>query len=67
MKKVDSFLKETMRLDPAGSITFQRKVKKTFSLSNGQVIPAGVIIEVPAAAISHAAFPICVRSSSPPI
>jgi hypothetical protein len=53
MKKLDSFLKETMRLNPAGSISFQRKVNKTFSLSNGQVIPAGVIIEVPSAAISH--------------
>ncbi|KAK4032898.1 hypothetical protein C8A01DRAFT_40658 [Parachaetomium inaequale] len=53
MKKVDSFLKETMRLHPAGAASFQRKVNKTFSLSNGQVIPAGVVIEVPAAAISH--------------
>jgi cytochrome P450 len=53
MKKVDSFLKETMRLHPAGAASFQRKVNKTFTLSNGQVIPAGVVIEVPAAAISH--------------
>jgi cytochrome P450 len=59
MKKLDSFLKETMRLDPAGASSFQRKVKKTFTLSNGQVIPAGVVIEVPAAAISRdpAVFP----------
>lgn len=53
MKKLDSFLKETMRLDPAGSVSFSRKVNKTFTLSNGQVIPAGVVIEVPAAAVSH--------------
>ncbi|KAK4235824.1 hypothetical protein C8A03DRAFT_36300 [Achaetomium macrosporum] len=52
MKKVDSFLKETMRLHPAGAASFQRKVNKTFALSNGQVIPAGVVIEVPAAAIT---------------
>jgi hypothetical protein len=53
MKKVDSFLKETMRMDPAGFASFQRKVNKTFALSNGQVIPAGVVIEVPSYAISH--------------
>jgi cytochrome P450 len=33
--------------------SFQRKVLKPFTLSNGQVIPAGVIIELPAHAISH--------------
>lgn len=27
--------------------TFQRKVLKPFALSNGQIIPAGVIVEVP--------------------
>ncbi|KAK3290825.1 cytochrome P450 [Chaetomium fimeti] len=53
MKKLDSFLKETMRLDPAGTVSFQRKVKKTFTLSNGQVIPAGVVVEVPSAAIGR--------------
>ncbi|KAK4153783.1 hypothetical protein C8A00DRAFT_15017 [Chaetomidium leptoderma] len=53
MKKLDSFLKETMRLYPVGSASFQRMVNKPFRLSNGQVIPAGVVIEVPAAAISH--------------
>jgi cytochrome P450 len=53
MKKLDSFLKETMRLNPGGTASFQRKVNKPFTLSNGQVIPAGVVIEVPSAAISH--------------
>ncbi|SPQ25579.1 258d739b-6356-4995-8922-698f1a5f90e4 [Thermothielavioides terrestris] len=53
MKKVDSFLKETMRFTPAGAVSFQRKVTKSFTLSNGQVIPEGVVIEVPAAAASH--------------
>jgi cytochrome P450 len=52
MKKLDSFLKETMRRDPLGVFSFQRKVNKTFTLSNGQVIPAGVVIQVPSAAIS---------------
>lgn len=52
MKKVDSFIKETMRLHPAGAASFQRKVNKPFTLSNGQAIPAGVIIEVPSSAVS---------------
>jgi len=33
--------------------SFQRKVLKTFSLSNGQVIPAGAILELPAIGISN--------------
>ncbi|KAL2135133.1 hypothetical protein VTI74DRAFT_9726 [Chaetomium olivicolor] len=50
MKKLDSLLKETMRLYPANAVSFRRMVNKTFTLSNGQVIPAGVVIEVPSAA-----------------
>ncbi|GKT96318.1 cytochrome P450 [Colletotrichum tofieldiae] len=42
MKKVDSFLKES---------SFQRKVLKSFALSNGQVIPAGSFIELPSIGI----------------
>ena len=47
MKKLDSFLRETMRVYPLGWTSFSRKVLKTFTLSNGQVIPAGCVIEVP--------------------
>lgn len=53
MKKLDSFIKETMRLNPSSFATFQRKVNKTVTLSNGQVIPAGVVIQIPADAIAH--------------
>ncbi|TKW49462.1 Ent-kaurene oxidase [Colletotrichum tanaceti] len=52
MKKVDSFLKETMRYYLMGPTSFQRKVLKTFTLSNGQVIPAGSVIELPAIGIN---------------
>ncbi|KAM5349587.1 hypothetical protein ACJ41O_006092 [Fusarium nematophilum] len=52
MKKLDSFLKETMRCYPLAAASFQRKVLKSFTLSNGQVIPAGVIVEVPAGSIA---------------
>ncbi|KAK0663501.1 putative cytochrome P450 E-class, group IV [Cercophora samala] len=53
MKKLDSFIKETMRVNPAGFASFQRRVNKPFTLSNGQVIPADVMIEVPGHAIAQ--------------
>ncbi|KAK4169799.1 putative cytochrome P450 E-class, group IV [Cladorrhinum sp. PSN259] len=53
MKRLDSFMKESLRVDPLGSASFTRKVTKTFTLSSGQVIPEGVQIEVPAEAISR--------------
>ncbi|KAM0283941.1 hypothetical protein ACHAO9_009467 [Fusarium lateritium] len=52
MKKMDSFLKETLRVHPATMASFQRKVLQPFTLSNGQTIPAGVTIEVPAVAVN---------------
>lgn len=52
MKKLDSFLRETMRMYPINWTSFSRKVLKTFTLSNGQVIPAGSVIEVPAYSLS---------------
>ncbi|KAK6716762.1 hypothetical protein SNK04_007713 [Fusarium graminearum] len=52
MKKMDSFLKETLRVHPATMASFQRKVLKPFTLSNGQVIPAGLMIEIPAVAVN---------------
>ncbi|ROV91649.1 hypothetical protein VSDG_07942 [Cytospora chrysosperma] len=52
MKKLDSFLRETMRYYPTTWSSFHRKVLKTFTLSNGQVIPAGCTIEVPSYAMS---------------
>ncbi|KAL6859810.1 hypothetical protein ACO1O0_003834 [Amphichorda felina] len=52
MKKLDSFLKETLRLYPATMASFQRKVLRPFTLSNGQVIPSGTMIEVPAVAVN---------------
>ncbi|KAM4065581.1 cytochrome p450 [Hirsutella rhossiliensis] len=54
MKMLDSALKETLRLHPPGLATasFQRKVLQSFTLSNGQVVPEGVIIEIPTVAIN---------------
>lgn len=52
MKKLDSFLKETLRMNPATMASFQRKVLQPFKLSNGQLIPEGVTIEIPAVAVN---------------
>lgn len=52
MKKLDSFLRETARCHPLSWTSFSRKVLRTFTLSTGQVIPAGCIIEVPAYGLS---------------
>ncbi|PNP79956.1 hypothetical protein FNYG_06653 [Fusarium nygamai] len=52
MKKMDSFLKETLRVHPATMASIQRKVLEPFTLSNGQGIPAGVTIEISAVAVS---------------
>lgn len=51
MVKLDSYMKECVRFYPAGLTSFTRKVLKGFTLSNGQYIPKGVVIEVPSHAI----------------
>nr|XP_036582281.1 ent-kaurene oxidase [Colletotrichum truncatum]KAF6790941.1 ent-kaurene oxidase [Colletotrichum truncatum] len=53
MLKLDSFIKEIMRFYPQTATAFQRKVMKTFTLPNGQLVPAGTIIEVPSHAINY--------------
>ncbi|EUC48267.1 hypothetical protein COCMIDRAFT_87858 [Bipolaris oryzae ATCC 44560] len=50
--KLDSFIKEVGRWYPFSITSFARYVHKPFILSNGQHIPAGVIIEVPSDAVS---------------
>ncbi|GME45485.1 Cytochrome P450 [Neofusicoccum parvum] len=52
MKKLDSFLKESMRLHPTQMAMMQRKVLQPFALSSGTTIPAGVVVEVPSIAVS---------------
>ncbi|TDZ25022.1 Cytochrome P450 monooxygenase ATR2 [Colletotrichum orbiculare MAFF 240422] len=53
MKKMDSFLREVMRVTPLSASAYVRKVLKPFELSNGQVIPAGVFVEVPSVGINR--------------
>ncbi|KAI3390374.1 hypothetical protein diail_9883, partial [Diaporthe ilicicola] len=52
IKKLDSSLRDVMRMNPLGMSSFKRKVLKTFTLSTGQVIPAGCLIEVPVVGIN---------------
>ncbi|TXC12414.1 hypothetical protein FocTR4_00017238 [Fusarium oxysporum f. sp. cubense] len=53
MKKLDSFLEEILRFHTLGAGSFKRKVLKPFNLSNGQHIPAGVYLELPAGGIAY--------------
>ncbi|KAF4843417.1 Cytochrome P450 monooxygenase ATR2 [Colletotrichum siamense] len=52
MVKLESFLTESMRTYPMSAANAQRKVLQPFTLSNGQTIPSGVLIELPSAAVN---------------
>ncbi|EUC32269.1 hypothetical protein COCCADRAFT_6006 [Bipolaris zeicola 26-R-13] len=51
--KLDSVLKEIGRMYPVTVTAFQRMVMKPFTLSNGQQIPAGTMIEIPLEALNY--------------
>ncbi|EUC34673.1 hypothetical protein COCCADRAFT_35710 [Bipolaris zeicola 26-R-13] len=51
MEKLDSYIKEVMRVSPAFLTSFVRYAKQGFTLSTGAYIPAGVYIEAPAFSI----------------
>jgi cytochrome P450 len=46
--KVDSFLRETQRLDGIGSLPTTRLAVRPFTFSNGVTVPAGTTISIPA-------------------
>ncbi|XP_006458661.1 hypothetical protein AGABI2DRAFT_217430 [Agaricus bisporus var. bisporus H97] len=46
MRKVDSFIKESQRMNSNTSLQMHRKVIKDWMLSDGTVIPAGTIISI---------------------
>ncbi|KAF7777679.1 hypothetical protein Agabi119p4_3751 [Agaricus bisporus var. burnettii] len=46
MRKVDSFIKESQRMNSTGSLQMHRKVLKDWVLSDGTVIPAGTIVTI---------------------
>ncbi|KAF8330123.1 cytochrome P450 [Amanita rubescens] len=47
MTKLDSFIKETMRIAPIGAYVMSRRTMKDFTFSDGTTIPAGNFIGVP--------------------
>ncbi|KAL4966536.1 cytochrome P450 [Aspergillus stella-maris] len=51
--KLDSFIKESLRFRPLSIATFQRRVLKPTTLSDGQYIPKGTIIEMPTHAMTR--------------
>ncbi|CZT23695.1 uncharacterized protein RCC_09409 [Ramularia collo-cygni] len=53
MPKLDSFLRETLRLSPPTAFTLQRKVDVDIPLSNGEVVKAGTLIGFPTLAIQR--------------
>ncbi|GKT46576.1 cytochrome P450 monooxygenase ATR2 [Colletotrichum spaethianum] len=53
MKKLDSFLKEVMRVSPLSASSFQRKVLKSLTLPNGQTIPEGMFIDIPSGGVNN--------------
>ena len=46
LEKLDSFVRETARLEVTNAASFERKALKTFKLSDGTLIPAGTAIAV---------------------
>ncbi|KAH6875624.1 cytochrome P450 monooxygenase-like protein [Alternaria rosae] len=51
MVKLDSYMKEAVRVNPPSMSSFNRRVLKDITLSNGQRIPKGVMLEVPSYAV----------------
>ncbi|KAF8341137.1 cytochrome P450 [Amanita rubescens] len=51
LRKVDSFIRETMRMYATGVFNTKRKVLKDFTFSNGMTVPAGCLISLPHRAV----------------
>ncbi|KAN0116359.1 cytochrome P450 monooxygenase [Russula decolorans] len=51
MHKIDSFLRETQRLDGFAVLPTNRLVLRPFTFSNGVTVPAGAIVSIPASSI----------------
>lgn len=52
MGRLDSFVKESQRLNPSGNFSFNRLIRKPVELSNGITLTSGSQVFVPAATIS---------------
>ncbi|KAH9047277.1 cytochrome P450 [Lactarius hengduanensis] len=52
MHKIDSFLRETQRMDSLDNLTMIRLALRPFTFSNGVTVPAGTLIAAPTGAIN---------------
>lgn len=52
LKKLDSFMKESMRLNPFSVTGFSRKVMQDLRMSDGTIFPKGITITAPVSQIS---------------
>jgi cytochrome P450 len=48
MHKIDSFLRETQRIDGLGLLAVSRLALRPFTFSNGVTVPAGTLVSIPA-------------------
>ncbi|KAI0425479.1 cytochrome P450 [Xylaria sp. FL1042] len=53
LKLLDSFMKESQRINHPGLLSFNRKVLKPLQLSDGKTIPAGSFISMPTDSVAH--------------
>ncbi|KAF9237109.1 cytochrome P450 [Melanogaster broomeanus] len=53
MRKIDSFLKESQRIEGIGCVSMSRKALKDFTFSDGTVIPKGAFVTVASTAMHH--------------
>ncbi|KZT30762.1 cytochrome P450 [Neolentinus lepideus HHB14362 ss-1] len=53
MRRIDSFLKESMRYNGMGCLSMTRKALKPFTFSDGTVIPPGVYVNAAQTATHH--------------
>ncbi|KAI1352954.1 cytochrome P450 [Xylaria sp. FL0043] len=53
MKKLDSFMKESTRVNPVGFMTVQRYAQKSHTFSDGFTLPAGTVFQFPMDAVHH--------------
>jgi hypothetical protein len=49
LRKLDSFMKESQRMNPLGLLTFDRRVMNNLNFPDGVAIPKGYNIGCPAA------------------
>ena len=52
LKKLDSFLKESQRMNPLSLVNWRRKVKQDIKLHDGTVLPAGTYLAVASSAVA---------------